>query len=261
MRPNGHVFRKIRTVIAGLGLCILLIWAGVRWPSFLTVSGISAYLPQETVKEAPHLYPFFELLKLVVASILGIVVTSVHKYFHRGKSRSFEQAEILLCVAGALMMIIIGNSLARAFGVFGAASLIRFRTPVEDPEDTTMLFLLLGIGMACGLGSFGVAGLAALFLCLFLLILDHLGEQKPRAMVIELRSEGSEFPRVHVENIFGAHGVTFEPREVTHGKVTSIRYYVVLSPNTPLDALSDQLIAAGTSGIRSVTWESPGKRD
>ena len=63
-----------------------------------------------------------------------------------------EQAQTLLCVSGAMMMIIIGNSLARAFGIAGAASIIRFRTPVDDPKDVTILFLLMGLGMSSGLG-------------------------------------------------------------------------------------------------------------
>ena len=61
-----------------------------------------------------------------------------------------EQAQTLLCVSGAMMMIIIGNSLARAFGIAGAASIIRFRTPVDDPKDVTILFLLMGLGMSVG---------------------------------------------------------------------------------------------------------------
>ena len=64
-----------------------------------------------------------------------------------------EQAQTLLCVSGAMMMIIIGNSLARAFGIAGAASIIRFRTPVDDPKDVTILFLLMGLGMSSGLGA------------------------------------------------------------------------------------------------------------
>ena len=58
-----------------------------------------------------------------------------------------------------MMMIIIGNSLARAFGIAGAAGIVRFRTPVDDPKDVTILFLLMGLGMATGLGAFAVAGL------------------------------------------------------------------------------------------------------
>ena len=83
-----------------------------------------------------------------------------------------EQAQTLLCVSGAMMMIIIGNSLARAFGIAGAASIIRFRTPVDDPKDVTILFLLMGLGMSTGLGAFAVAGLGTAFLCVALLALD-----------------------------------------------------------------------------------------
>ena len=75
---------------------------------------------------------------------------------------------MLLCVSGAMMMIIIGNSLARAFGIAGAASIIRFRTPVDDPKDVTILFLLMGLGMSSGLGAFAVAGLGTAFLCIAL---------------------------------------------------------------------------------------------
>jgi hypothetical protein len=248
-------------ILACAGLCILLIWAGAHYPDILATPGLATYLPQDANQETQHLHPFFEFLKLVVASLLGIVITSVHRFYHRDKSRSFEQAEILLCVAGALMMIIIGNSLARAFGVFGAASLVRFRTPVEDPEDTTMLFLLLGIGMACGLGSFRVAGLAAIFLCFCLFMLNHLGEHSPRLMLLDLKADGPEFPRAYVETVLAAQGVTFEPREITRGKDASIRYYVELAPATVLKTLTDQLMAASTPRIKSVAWESLKKRD
>jgi len=159
------------------------------------------------------------------------------------------------------MMIIIGNSLARAFGVFGAASLVRFRTPVEDPEDTTMLFLLLGIGMACGLGSFGVAGLATVFLCGCLFMLNHLGERSLRLMLLDLRADGPEFPRAHVEALLAAQSVTFEAREMSHGKDASVRYYVELAPTAVLKTLTDQFMAGSTPRIKSVAWESVRKRD
>ena len=165
--------RTIIAVVMGLGGSILLLWLWVLWPEVESMPGISRYLPAKGTSALPKMHPFFELLKLVIASVLGIAISVVHKHFHRETlfTRSLEQAQILLCVAGALMILIIGDSLARAFGVVGAASIIRFRTPVDDPKDTTVLFLLLGIGMACGLGAFGVAilgsalHLRACFLC------------------------------------------------------------------------------------------------
>jgi len=263
MRLDPYTVRTAFVVVGGAGLCALIVAAGVRWPILPAIPGLSHYLSLEESKDALPLHPFYQLLKLAVAFVIGVVVTSVHRHFHRDKllRRAMEQAETLLCVAGALMMIIIGGSLARAFGVFGAAGLVRFRTPVEDPKDATILFILLGIGMACGVGLFGVALLAALFLCLFLYVLDQLGEKSSRVMFIDVRADGTEFPKSHVENIFAAYGAVYEAREVSHGKDTAIRYFVVLEPNTPLDAMTEQLMASGYSGIKSVTWESPKKRD
>jgi hypothetical protein len=243
-------------------LYLLLMWVTWRWPAFLTVPSIPVFqsFPWNTSSHAP-VYPLFEIMKLVVAALLGTVITLIHKHFHREKllSRSLEQAQILLCISGAMMMVIIGDSLPRAFGIAGAAAIIRFRTPVEDPKDTTLLFLVLGIGMACGLGAFSVAGLACFFLCFILFLLDHIGEQKPRPMVLELTANGSEFPSVHVHNIFSAYGTVFEPREMTHGDEAMISYNVILAPNTPLDHMSDQLISGGYSGIKSVVWHTPKK--
>src|SRR4030095_4126565 len=90
--------------------------------------------------------------KMIAAALIGALVTAIHTPVSRDRPKSLEQAQTLLCVSGAMMMIIIGNSLARAFGIAGAAGIVRFRTPVDDPKDVTILFLLMGLGMAAGLG-------------------------------------------------------------------------------------------------------------
>ena len=158
--------------------------------------------------------PFVELLKLVVAALVGLLVTAIHQPAMRERSRAMEQAQTLLCVSGAMMMIIIGNSLARAFGIAGAASIIRFRTPVDDPKDVTILFLLMGLGMSAGLGAFAVVGLGAAFLCTTLLLLGPSSTKKSRAMSVAIVASGSQFPSTHVEGVFARNHVAFEPREI-----------------------------------------------
>jgi len=168
----------IRAAAGGTALCAVLVWAGLRWPAEL--SGLPQAATTAIIGGTPEppvfttLQPFVELSKLVAAALIGILVTAVHKPASRDRAatRSMEHAQMLLCVSGALMMVIIGNSLARAFGIAGAASIIRFRTPVDDPKDVTILFLLMGLGMSAGLGAFAVAGLGTAFLCLTLVALD-----------------------------------------------------------------------------------------
>ena len=207
--------------------------------------------------------PFVELAKLVLATAIGVIVTSVHRKYRRERpqTQAMEQAQVLLCVSGALMMIIIGGSVARAFGIAGAASIIRFRTPVEDPKDITILFLLMGLGMAAGVGLFGVAGLGTLFLCLCLMLLNRLGARRPRAMMAEVEADGREFPTAHVQGVFARHRVIFEPREVSQGKALSVRYYTLLDPDQSLESLSEELMAGGKANVKSVSWELPRKSE
>jgi hypothetical protein len=164
-------------LVVGIGaLCAGLLWIDAQWPASVTSGFAPTELSLQEAADQPVLVqPLLQLFKLVVAAIIGLLVTAVHRRYPSDKplTRSLAQAQILLCVAGSLMMIIIDGSLARAFGVVGAASIIRFRTPVEDPKDTTILFLLLGLGMACGMGTFAVAGLATTFLCLVLVLLGE----------------------------------------------------------------------------------------
>ena len=207
--------------------------------------------------------PFVELAKLVLAGAIGVIVTTVHRRYRkeRPQTQSMEQAQVLLCVSGAMMMIIIGGSVARAFGIAGAASIIRFRTPVEDPKDITILFLLMGLGMAAGVGAFGVAGLGTIFLCLSLVVLNRIGARRPRAMMAEVEADGREFPTAHVQSVFARNHVIFEPREVSQGKEISVRYSTLLDPDQSLESLSEQLMEGGRAHVKSVSWELPRKSE
>jgi hypothetical protein len=248
-----------------LGLSAALVWLGWRFPA--GAGGAASFAEQLGVdagaSAASASVPFLvEALKLVCAALIGAVVSAVHRRHPGDKpiARSLLQAQILLCVAGALMMIIIGNSLARALGIAGGATIVRFRTPVEDPKDTTVLFLLLGLGMACGLGAFAVAGFGAGFLCLCLVLLDFVHERHPRAMMLEMVAPDTQFPSEYVNRLLAAYQVRFEPREVgQHGQKATVRYYCTLDPDTPLQRLSEQLMDPQAAGLKSVAWEMPKK--
>lgn len=203
--------------------------------------------------------PFFELAKLVVAAIVGVLVTIVQRYYRsdRTPNPTLEQAQVLLCVAGALMMVIIGSSVARAFGIAGAASIIRFRTPVEDARDITVLFILMGLGMAAGLGGFAVAGLGTVFLCAMFPILNAFASARPRQMLVEIEAKGREIPVDHVHKVFAVNHVTFEPREVSQGDDATARYLTSLAPHHSLEELSNQLMDGGKAGIKNVSWSPP----
>jgi anti-anti-sigma factor len=258
-------WRTIRIAAAGAVLCSVLVLAGLRWPVELATPGGAESLVTGRDGAAPiislrPLQPFIQLIKLVVAALIGLLVTTIHQPATRERSSSMEQAQTLLCVSGAMMMIIIGDSLARAFGIAGAASIIRFRTPVDDPKDVTILFLLMGLGMSVGLGAFAVAGLGTGFLCTALLLLSQMSRQRGRIMSVELLSSGRQFPTTHVEGVFARNQILFEPREISTADDVTVRYRTWLDAQTSLDDLSLQLMTEG-AGVKSVTWEHPKQRE
>lgn len=203
-----------------------------------------------------------EALKLLLAVFIGGIVSTVHRRHPGDKplSRSLAQAQVLLGLAGALMMIIIGDSVARAFGIAGGAAIIRFRTPVEDPKDTTVLFLVLSLGMACGIGSFAIAVVGTIFLCGCLVLLDLVFERKPRAMLLEMVAEGAEFPTAYVGRLLAAYGIPFEPRAEHHGSKAMRSYLCLIPPEIPLPRLSEQLLDSDAGGLKRVSWETPKKK-
>lgn len=144
----------------------VVLWLGLTYPTFWNVSDNpnGSWVPAAA-----------GLLKLVIAAAIGALVTAVAGPAPRRHKSSLPvtHAQILFCVAGALIMIIIGDSLARAFGALGATSTVRFRTPMKDPQDATVLFLLIGLGMSVGRGILAISAVGTLFLCVLLWILNH----------------------------------------------------------------------------------------
>lgn len=105
--------------------------------------------------------------QLVVAALLGAAIA-----FHpRRRPRPLDEerqgtarSQILMAVASALMVQVIGDSMARAFGLVGLGSSIRFRTDVRSPVDAAVLFLSIGIGMATGMSEYRLALVATAFI-------------------------------------------------------------------------------------------------
>jgi anti-anti-sigma factor len=256
-------------VWSGIAVAVVggaLVGVGVAWPDL----GLDVGMPSAPPGRVPGITdstgggvamanPLFELGKLVASAVIGMLVTVVHRQYRSEKSSNpaLDQAQVLLCVSGALMMIIIGNSVARAFGIAGAASVIRFRTPVEDARDITILFILMGLGMAAGLGALAVAGLGTLFLCGLIPLLNIFSSERPRQMMVEIIAEERDFPTSHVHHVFAVNAITFEPREVSQGDEATAKYLTTLRPTDSLEDLSAQLMGDGKKGIKNVSWSPP----
>ena len=108
----------------------------------------------------PVIYdPVTIVINMALACVLGLIVSVVYKTTHKGLSysQSFMLTVIFVTVVVSMVMMVIGNSLARAFALVGALSIIRFRTVIKDTKDTAYVFIALASGMAAGTSSYFLA--------------------------------------------------------------------------------------------------------
>lgn len=107
------------------------------------------------------------VINITLAVALGLVLSGVYRYTHKGLSysQSFHNTIIFVAVIVAIVMMVIGSSLARAFALVGALSIIRFRTVVKDTKDTAFIFAALAMGMAAGTSNYFLAIVGEAFVC------------------------------------------------------------------------------------------------
>jgi hypothetical protein len=112
-------------------------------------------------------YSYEEMIvNIVLAIALGFLIANTYKQTHKGLSysQSFTHTILFVTVIVAIVMMVIGGSLARAFALVGALSIIRFRTVIKDTKDTSFVFAALAVGMACGTSNYFLAVIATLFI-------------------------------------------------------------------------------------------------
>jgi uncharacterized membrane protein YhiD involved in acid resistance len=110
---------------------------------------------------------------LIVALGCGLLLSTIYRRTYRGVSYSstFDRSLITLAVITAIIMLVIGNNLARAFGLVGAMSIVRFRTALKDAQDLIFVFCSLAVGLASGVGFHFLAIFGTLFLSAILLVM------------------------------------------------------------------------------------------
>ena len=149
------------------------------------------------------------VINILVAFVLGFFVAWIYRRTHRGFSYSvsFVHTLMLLCMVTSLVMMVIGNSIARAFSLVGALSIIRFRTPVKDTRDTAFVFFALAIGMATGTGAHILAVVGTVIISLIILIIHgfRLGEIKGSDFLLRFRLRTSSGNDKTYQDVFNKY--------------------------------------------------------
>ena len=151
-------------------------------------------------------YDLYSIVVNMLASILvGMIVAVVYRQTHKGLSysQSFTLTIIFVAVIVAMVMMVIGNSLTRAFALVGALSIIRFRTVVKDTKDTAFVFWALASGMATGTGNFELAAVGTVVITILAIALhsSNFGALYKSEFILRFRHATSADNSAYLEQI------------------------------------------------------------
>ena len=188
------------------------------------------------------------LLVIGSALTLGLFISLVYLFTHKKEdySGSFPISLIMLPAIIAMIILLVGSNVARAFSLAGAFSLIRFRSAPGDSKDIAYVFFTLGVGLACGMGYIGYAALFAVILCFVMMVLQlfRFGSrpQNPMRLKIVL-PEDMDYHGVFdgVLNEYTSVHKLVKVKTAEFGSLFELTYELTMKDNAQTKALIDQL--------------------
>ncbi|MBM4281268.1 MAG: DUF4956 domain-containing protein [Deltaproteobacteria bacterium] len=215
-------------------------------------------------------------LSMLCAYLMGQGLSVLYAWMRRGQdySRSFTQSLVLGGIVGAMIMLAIGNSLARGVGIFGALSLIRFRTNLRDPLDMIFIFAAFAAGIAAGAGNIAAGLVGSTIFALVILATNVAGGARGRVeaeLRLRLAGDGVE-PEQAVLAVLREKAAGFallKRRVVAPGKEKAeqrLAYRVVLGEAADEEPLVRALqavpsVVEATLGFEGSTATVPGGDD
>jgi uncharacterized membrane protein YhiD involved in acid resistance len=218
-----------------------------------------AQLPEGQAAAAPAAPadPWAEIrdaaVKLPLAAALGAALALRPR--RRGtppRQAAVVQTQIVLSVVGAVIMLVVGASLARAFGIVGAANLIRYRSKIEDPKDAVVMLCALSVGLASGVGLYTLAVFSTAFLVAALWVIESFEPETQKRFEVTIKAgKDTDARRPTIERILTRYGASFELRTSSDEEMS---YDVALPHDTPVDEVTNALLTLDPEGHATVTW-------
>ncbi len=126
---------------------------------------------------------------MVVALICGLLIALFYRWTYRRHKYSpeFVNSLVALSMITTIVITVIGNNLARAFGLVGALSIIRFRLAIKDMKDIVFIFFALTAGMAAGVDLLLIPVVGTIFIGVVIFVLSRTHGPYPRKRKFTLR--------------------------------------------------------------------------
>lgn len=244
-------------------MLVLLVVLPVALPAL--IPAVSAQAPPGFQQEQPANpqrpahgpHPLHEIddamVRLPLAALLGAALALRPK--RKGtppRTTPVIQTQIILAVVGAVIMLVVGASLARAFGIVGAANLIRYRSKIEDPKDAVVMLCALAVGLATGVGLYALAIFSTVFLVAALGIIESFEPKSTKSFELKVRA-GSQTDelRPQIEGILRRYNLEFELRTSSDEEVS---YDVAVPLEVKTDRVTNAILRLDRDGHAAVDW-------
>lgn len=262
IRIDGGMKATIGTL--AFAMCLLAALA-VAAPAAVAAGAVSAPQPEDPAVSilqseslATHLVSLKDAaISLPVATLLGAALAFRPR--RRGtpqRSAAVIQTQIVLAIVGALVMLVVGASLARAFGVAGVAGLIRYRAKIDDPKDASVMLASLAVGLASGVRLYVLATFATFFVMGVLWLIESLEPHPFKTFTLKITAKAAATLQPKVEQVLRRSRATFDLRSATPDEIC---YNVQLPIEKRTDALSNAILKLETA--TAVEWEEKKKNE
>jgi hypothetical protein len=217
---------------------------------------LTGYIPE--VLESHAAMVARAVIALPLAAGLGAVLAFRPR--RRGtpaRSAPVIQTQIILSVVGAVVMLIVGSSLARAFGIVGVASLIRYRAKIDDPKDAVVMLTTLSVGLCCGVELYGLALFSTIFILAILWVVESLEPEQRKTFDLKVVAPEPSALRAEVEAILRRSNVRFELRSAG---AKDLVYEAQLPFSVRTDRIANAILQLQEGHDTEVSWEEKKKK-
>jgi uncharacterized membrane protein YhiD involved in acid resistance len=254
--------RLLHALVLALVLCASVASPVLAQPSPLPPEQAEPAAQADTDDHGPH--PLHEIddamVRLPLAALLGAALALRPK--RRGtppRSAPVIQTQIVLAIVGAVIMMVIGASLARAFGIVGAASLIRYRSKIDDPKDAVVMLCALSVGLASGVGLYALGIFATVFIVAALWVIESFEPKTGKSFNLQVKvGDQTDERRPEIEAILRRFNLTFEIRTSSDEELS---YDVEVPLDLRTDRVTNAILKLDPGGHASVEWSDKKKKN
>jgi uncharacterized membrane protein YhiD involved in acid resistance len=208
--------------------------------------------------ETPDLFSQLHQLRHAVVRLpiaAGLACVLALRPRRRGtpkRQASVIQTQIILAVVGAVVMLVVGSSLARAFGIVGAAGLVRYRAKIDDPKDAGVMLSTLAVGLAAGVGVYLLAGFATIFIMAVLWIVESFEPKATQAFELKIKAKDPDALKPLLDKLLKRYRLDFELRGTS---TEELEYEVKLPLERKTDQISENIKNLAPDNITAVEWD------